>query len=268
MIYDEPILTAEDCRIWANWKRICLLHAETAGHRRRVDRARTVIHEMYRDCPSAYVAWSAGKDSTALTHLVAQEIPGVRAMSIKDDCDYPGEREYVEGLAEEWGVRLDVITPEISLQQWLKDSGAQFGEDLHSRGTAFSDAVVYGLIEQYKQDAGIPGLYLGLRKDESHARLMNRTIHGTIYTKADGETVCQPICDWSDVDVFAYLFAHDIEPLHVYKCVGFAESPAKVRKSWWVPSNGADHHCVWLKRYYPSLFNQLRDIMPSVTRFA
>lgn len=264
----EPILTAEDHRIWAKWKRVCLLHARTGLHGRRVDKARGIIREMRRLRPEAYVAWSAGKDSTALTHLVASEIPGVRAMSIKDDCDYPGEREYIASLASAWGVTLDVLTPDVCLQDWLKDNQAQFGDDLHRRGTAFSDTVFYSLIDRYRCKRGYPGVYLGLRKEESYARLINRAAHGHTYTKRDGETVCQPLCDWSDLDVYAYLFARNIPLLHVYKCVRFADSPARVRKSWWLPSNGADHHCVWLKAYYPSLFNKLRDIMPSVTRFA
>ncbi len=272
MKLDEPILTAEDRRIWAKWKRVCLLHARTAPYRRRVERARATVREMYSRCPHAYVSWSAGKDSTAMTHLVAQVIPDVRAFSIKDDCDYPGERKYVTELARAWGVQLDIVAPSFSLQQWLKDHDAEFGEDLHSRGVEFSDLAFYSLLEEYRTANGSPGTYIGLRKAESENRERNRAFNGLIYKRRGVEVICQPICDWSDVDLFAYLFDNGIEPFHVYRCVRMAESPALVRKSWWLPPGNTswaeNTHCVWLKTYYPSLFNKLRDIMPSVTRFA
>jgi 3'-phosphoadenosine 5'-phosphosulfate sulfotransferase (PAPS reductase)/FAD synthetase len=270
--FEEPILTEEDHRIWAKWRRVCLLHSQTQGYRRRVDRARAVIHEMNAVSPNAYASWSAGKDSTAMTHLIAQEIPSVVAMSIKDDCDYPGEREYIAELARDWGIHLDIVTPPFSLQQWLKDNDAEFGEDMHSRGGEFSDAAFYALLEQYRIKRGSPGTYIGLRKHESENRTRNRAFNGLIYRRRGQETVCQPICDWSDVDVFAYLFSNGVEPFHVYRCVRLADSPARIRKSWFIPPGNTswseNTHCVWLKAYYPSLFNKLRNIMPTVTRFA
>jgi 3'-phosphoadenosine 5'-phosphosulfate sulfotransferase (PAPS reductase)/FAD synthetase len=204
-----------------------------------------------------------------MTHLVAKLIPGVRVMSIKDDCDYPGEVEYIERLAKKWGVELDIVRPGFSLQEALRDGGAEAGDDLHSRASAFSDAGFYSLIETYRQRHGIPGVYLGLRKNESHARLMHRAKRGAVYTKRDGETVCMPLCDWSDVDVYAYLFAHDIEPLHVYRCVRLARSPADIRKSWWVPGSAARYgQVVWLRTYYPSLYARLCELMPDARSLA
>lgn len=264
----EPLLTDDDRRLWAKWKRICLLHARTAGHKRRVEQARGHIRTMFDQCPDAYVAWSAGKDSTAMTHLVAELIPGVRAMSIKDDCDYPGEVEYIERLANEWDVKLTIVRPSFSLQDALRDGQAEAGDDIHSRASEFADEGFYSLIEEYRHRLGLPGVYLGLRKDESHARLMNRAKRGAVYTKRDGETVCMPLCDWSDRDVYAYLFTRDIELLPVYRCIRLHDSPGRVRKSWWIPGKNIDHHSIWLKTYYPSLHQRMCELMPGASRFA
>lgn len=261
-IQSEPLLTEEDHRIWTKWKRICLLHARTKSYKRRVELARSCIKDMHFRCPDAYIAWSAGKDSTAMTHLIASIIPGVRAMSIKDDCDFPDEVEYIQYLANKWNVNLDVIGPDFSMQDYLASLDTELDSDLHSRTSEFSKLGFYSIIEEYRNKFEFPGVFLGLRKAESDYRLLNRIKNGMIYTKADGETVCQPICDWSNIDVYAYLFEHDIELLPVYRCVRLHKCPGDVRKSWWVTARG--RNVIWLRTYYPSLYNRLRQLIPGI----
>jgi len=196
----EPILTSADRSTWEQWERLALAHAGLAVHKARVQRSLGIVADMAKRCPSAYIAWSGGKDSTALVHLVCVEagLP-VRAMSIKDDLDFPGEEEYVLDLSAEWGVACDIVRPPFSLQDWLKQHGAELdpGEDMHGRDVAFAKKAFYLVVEAYRLSHASPGVYLGLRKEESRARMMNRIQRGPIYTKKTGETVCQPLCDWT-----------------------------------------------------------------------
>lgn len=262
---NEPVLTNEDFRIWKKWKRVCLIHACTDAHKRKVDEARMNIRKMLIRCPNAYVAWSAGKDSTVMMHLTMLEIPNIRAMSIKDDCDYPGEVSYLQELATRWNIKLDIVVPDFSLQKYLADNYFEPGNDIHSRGTDFADKSFYSVIEDYRMMKDNPGVYLGLRKSESHYRLMNYKKRGSIYTKQNGETVCQPICNWHDIDVYAYLFKKGIKLFSVYRCVRLHKQPGDVRKSWWVPGASALYgQVVWLRTYYPSLYQWLRNLMPGV----
>lgn len=211
-------------------------------------------------CPQAYLTWSGGKDSTAMV-LLASRLGVVRVMSVKDDLDFPGEREYVEVLAEQWGVALDIVEPTVSLQALLSETFA--GDDIHGRGAKLSKAGFYPLVERYAAERGYPGIYLGLRASESRGRAMNAHCRGAIYKKKSGEVVCQPLWDWSDMDVYGYLFANDIPLLPLYKCTKFAERPGRIRKSWWAPGAAARKgQTVWLKFYYPSLFQRLTELVP------
>jgi 3'-phosphoadenosine 5'-phosphosulfate sulfotransferase (PAPS reductase)/FAD synthetase len=261
---NEPVLTVEDERVWARWRRECLMWSRTACHENRVEAAKRATIDMHDCCPSAYVAFSGGKDSAVLLHLVASLIPGVRAMSVKDDMDFPGEVEYVRDMARKAGAILDVLYPEFSLQQWLVDNAVRFDvdDDLHSRGTEFSDKAFYQVVEQYRIAHGSPGVYLGLRKYESHSRMMNRTKRGVMYQKQSGEVVCQPLCDWEGRDVYAYAFKHGIEFLPLYRCVRLAKSPDKIRKSWWIMNIASIGGWTWLKTYYPSLAKKLWQMFP------
>lgn len=270
----EPKLTDEDRRIWQQWRRTCKRWAQSKAHRRRVLRAGEAIHEMSQRHPDAYVAWSGGKDSTALAHLVLAEC-GVdtHAMAICDDFDYPGEVDYLQILAGDWGVEVDIVEPDFSLQQWIADHADEIetAADLHSRASEFSDRAFYSLIDRYRDARGRPGVYLGLRTDESHGRTDNRMKRGLIYTKSDGEPVCQPIADWQDRDVYAYLFARDIPLLPVYQCVRLHDHPADIRKSWWLPHGGskADFEgLTWLRTYWPSLYRRLCELLPKARSMA
>lgn len=269
---DEPILKDEDRRIWQRWRKTCLRWSESRAHKRRVLRAAEAVDRMRRRAPDAYVGWSGGKDSTALAHLVTVTC-GLDAtlMSIKDDFDFPGEVDYVERLADQWGADLDVLTPDFSLQQWVADRADELSalEDFHSRASEFSDRAFYSLIEAYRNERGRPGVYLGIRKHESAGRLGHRAAHGLVYQKKDGETVCQPIADWEGRDVYAYLFSRDIEIHPVYRCVRLHDHPSDVRKSWWLAGDHASRGAtVWLRTYWPSLYRRLCEILPDTASHA
>lgn len=265
----EPILTDEDRRIWAMWERTCLAWSRSLMHRKSVDRARAVIERMASGHSSAYVAWSAGKDSTVLAHLVTV-LCGVpaRCMSEKDDMDFPGEEEYLRHLAEKWNARIDILRPSFSLQDYIREHAKELdvSEDFHGRAAEFSRQAFYGLIERYASERGKPGVYLGLRRDESYGRKMNFCTHGEYYVKRSGEPICTPLATWRGLDVYAYLFSRGIEPLHVYRCVRLVESPDRVRKSWWLPgAHSRKGGMVWLKNYYPSLYRKLCEMLPEAS---
>lgn len=266
----EPILTPDDERRWALWERHALVWSRSQAHARRVDVARRAIGTMHAACPSAYVAWSGGKDSTALAHL-ASSLGVVRAMSVKDDLDFPGEEDYIRRHATAWGIDVDIVRPAFSLQNWLRDNARECdaGGDFHGRASTFSEAAFYSLIRGYRDSRGTPGVYLGTRAEESHGRRMNVATRGLVYGKLDGETVCQPIARWAGVDVYAYLMSRGIDLLPIYRCVGMNESPDRVRKSWWLPGSSSRFGgMVWLRLYWPSLFARLREIMPSAGGYA
>lgn len=298
----EPILNAEDRAIFDAWWRAAREHGRTQAFRRRVDRARGAVIEALslpdvaspapgRRRPS--VSWSGGKDSTAMTHLVTVEAGArdvVDVVSEKDDLDFPGEREYVEGLAAAWGARLEVLTPPVSPSQWIADAAAR-GEvrtfdDIRSRRAGLSKACFYGLMEE--NDRGRTLTMLGLRREESNDRnrvamhacmaARDRRQSGeagprsglTYWHKGVGAWRCLPVAEFKALEVYAYLATRDIDPLPVYRCVALmhADNPGLIRKSWWLPGEQtANGQVAWLKRYYPSLYRRLCGWMPQSTMF-
>jgi 3'-phosphoadenosine 5'-phosphosulfate sulfotransferase (PAPS reductase)/FAD synthetase len=211
--------------------------------------------------------WSGGKDSTVMVHLLRGF--SVPVASEKDDLDYPREREYVERLARRWGLALTVLVPPLSPRGWIEEHRHDIdaGADIHSRAAELSKRCFYEVVEAHTRECA--GIFLGLRAEESRARSLNRATRGSLYQRRDGQWVCAPLSDLSGLDVFAYAFAHGIELLPVYRCVGLmhAQEPWRVRKSWWLPGESARFGgVVWLRRYWPSLHAQMVDLLPGSSR--
>lgn len=262
----EPILTAEDERQWEAWERACLAWARTTAHEKRVERALRELKTAFDMSDNWSLMWSGGKDSTAMVHLASHVgVGSVRAVSVKDDLDFPGEEEYIVDLAREWGVNIEILHPPCSLVGHITENENLFwvGADIHGRDAGLSRLAFYPILKQHCDDNGRYDIVLGLRAAESRGRNMNRATRGTTYRKKDGQLVCQPIADWADIDVYAYLLSRGIPLLPLYRCVRYSESPGRVRKSWWLPGkNATQGGTIWLRTYYPSLFMKLRRILP------
>ena len=271
----EPVLSPDDVAIWDAWWRAAEVHARTRAHLRRLDSARRCIAEALATAADWCAMWSGGKDSTAMTHLLRQEAGRLPVYSEKDDLDYPGEREYVERLGAAWDLDLRVLVPPVSPRRWIAEHAAELSAeaDMHSRAAGLSKACFYEVAEA--AGAAHAGAFLGLRAEESRGRAASRATHGRLYRKRPnrwhpaGQRICTPLGDWRGLDVMAYLAAHGIEPLPVYRCVALlaADEPWRVRKSWWIP--GADARwggLTWLRRYWPSLHAQLCEWLPDTRR--
>jgi 3'-phosphoadenosine 5'-phosphosulfate sulfotransferase (PAPS reductase)/FAD synthetase len=269
----EPILRPSDHATWARWRAVCLAHARTLTFGRKVERARAAIRHMLATAPRAEVAWSAGKDSTALAHLCAQE--GVTAAkTIRDDLDFGGEDTYITQLATEWGMSVTTLRPSVSAQEILKTSGG-LGDDMHSRTADLAAHTFFDLVDQHNRDRDYPGVYLGLRVDESPGRAKNFWRRGEMYERSGGDGrsgwVCQPLALWSSRDVWAYLHSRHIPAFHVYRCVGLhhQHDPGSLRLDGWAPGPWARYGwLVWLRYYYPSIHARLVEIMPDARGLA
>lgn len=240
-----------------------LARSKLRAHQKRVDRAKSVIEQALSMDLSWYVACSGGKDSVALAHMVNEICPGIEIWSVKDEFDFPGEREFMEDLAEKYSWNLKIVSP----PGGMRESLGNICEDLHSRGTSFSDKFFYTLITE--QEKHFDGVFLGLRNGESNKRRLNFLRRGFIYQKTNKVWTSCPISLWSGEDVFAYLVAREIPVFEIYYKTAFHDGdPCKIRKSWYLPSARASSgQAAWLKYYYPDLYMRLLEIDPGVASY-
>lgn len=267
---------AEVYRIGPGWESAEIRYrawAMSDTHRRRVDRAYEIVLQFMDGQPvNPRIAWSGGKDSTAMLHLVTQRCGyRVRAMSVKDDLDYPEERGYVDGLAAELGIDLDVVEP-ASLSAWLSANRSEWepGEDIHGRRAKLSDRFFYGEIDRYRRKSGSEAVFLGLRAKESAPREVHLSARGPIYRQRhSGQDVCCPLAHWTADDVFAYLLSSGVDPLPCYRYVDEHDDPGQIRKSWFLPGAHCRHgSAAFLRRWRPKLWAWVLRRWPEFSRWA
>jgi 3'-phosphoadenosine 5'-phosphosulfate sulfotransferase (PAPS reductase)/FAD synthetase len=267
----EAVPTAPDFGRYYPWAAI-LQRVMSPVHRRKVAIARERMAEAMAAHPDARLGWSAGKDSTALAAMIGEMGLSVPAFGEKDDLDYPAELEYLHALGARFRLPVEILTPEISLLQFLKDQRVSLVNDLHGQTASLSRDHFYGLLRRHRKQAGYNAVILGLRSDESRARKMNRRSHGWIYTRAsDGLTIIAPLADWEDIDVHAYLTSRDVPLMPLYLCIDPGMDALKIRKSWFVAGGFAASiggHYVWLRRWWPDLWERIADIDPEMRRLS
>lgn len=246
--------------------RTYLLHSHLAGFRRKIERSLSIIRDALAQCQNPYVAWSGGKDSTAMLDLVMHVRPGIPALCVQSDLDLPDDIEVVRDGAERMGVNLTLIHPAVSGWDVLRECGGPFGQ-VNVAASKLDRLCFFEPLEREVNARGYDLAFLGLRAGESRARLMNRRVRGVIYAnKSRGISVCTPIADWSGMDVYAYLASRALPINAVYGKDKFHPDPSRIREGWWIPGETTSMlgGVVWLRHYYPELYRRLAAEYPEV----
>lgn len=243
-----------------------ILNAEMDCYKRHLDSARRHIDTAFKTADRWYVAWSGGKDSTALAHIVNSMYPGTEIWSEKDDCDFPGEIEYVTSVAAKYNFNLNLCVPGMPLLDEALARQIDICEDIHSRGTEFSDRFFYSAVAA--QESLCDGVFLGLRAEESRARQKNAMMRGHIYRRKNKKWTCCPLVWWTATDVFSYLVTNNIPILNIYFKTKFIGSPENIRKAWMLPgASSRKGFCAWLRYYYPQQFQKLALAFPNIKSY-
>lgn len=195
--------TAADMALWGELEEADLVHGQRLMGSPKLQRSLDTLRAFAAAGP-CHVAFSGGKDSTALLGLVAlAELPlpvvWFRAMP-KHNPDVP---EVVRAVERHFGVTVEVID---------YDSPTPVGMTPLQAETIASHNFI-AACRAYQRDHG--RRILGVRADESHARRMKMNRWGLTT-----ENSCTPLGWWTAADVFGFLAAQDLPVPPVYAMLG------------------------------------------------
>jgi 3'-phosphoadenosine 5'-phosphosulfate sulfotransferase (PAPS reductase)/FAD synthetase len=187
------------------WRETFLTFSKLEEHRKRVETAKAIIQKALRVCKKPYVAFSGGKDSLCVLHLVSSMQKDVFVVH----WDYgryfiPRDlHEEILEIAKQFSSKVMVFTSD----RYEKEKRKAY----NVLGEEFFEKIVPKLMEE-----GFDCVLLGLRKEESSSRRVR--IKNQLYLTPIREFY--PIANWTWLDVWAYIVSNNIKYLSIYDKYG------------------------------------------------
>lgn len=216
----------------------------------RIERARRLLAAIEKNHSPATLASSFGAEDMVLLDLIARDGLGISIFTL-DTGRLPEEtHDLVARVRKQYGIDVRVYAPwPDSVEAYVAQHGADgFYEGVDQRKACCNVRKVEPLTRAL---AGKRGWITGLRREqaESRAQLLEADRDG-----ATGKWKFNPLAEWSDADVWAYLRANNVpyNELHDrgYPSIGCEPCTRAVKPGehpragrWWWERDGARKEC-------------------------
>lgn len=198
-----------------------MMWSKTAEYKNKVREANNIIRDCYRQFKHPYLAYSGGKDSIAMLHLVLQVDPDI-SVWLWDHGPYLMPRKYqrfIEESARLQGVKDENLFIRTSLQLNSPYARWDYMRWYHTFFKTISE-----LAEKEDWDS----VFLGIRREESGARKV-RARKPFNYTIDPKIPQCYPLHEWTWRDVWACIISNNLPYLEHYDKYGPIEGYDRTR---------------------------------------
>jgi len=182
------------------WYETFKLWSETKEYKDKVEESRRVISNAFTRYKNPYVAYSGGKDSIAMLHLVLQQKPEIDIWHFdhgKALMPREIEREIIHN-AKLLGAKNLIIK-----------TSKQLGKESARWDYKIWYNSFFGILNSVTNERGWDGVFLGLRQEES-AKRKRKT------KEFFSGNECYPLARWSWKDVWSYIVSNNLPYPSVY----------------------------------------------------
>jgi phosphoadenosine phosphosulfate reductase len=216
----------------------------------RVDRARRLLAAIEKNHSPATLASSFGAEDMVVLDLIARDGLGISIFTL-DTGRLPEETlGLIARVRKQYGLEIDVYAPwPDSVEAYVAQHGADgFYDGVEERKACCNVRKVEPLKRAL---AGKRGWITGLRREQAESRSQ---VLEAGRDAASGKWKFNPLADWSDADVWAYLRANHVpyNELHDrgYPSIGCEPCTRAVKPGehpragrWWWERDGARKEC-------------------------
>ncbi len=185
-----------------NWKGTLAMWADTKAFKLKELEANHIIENALMEHKKPYVAYSGGKDSSCMLHLVLRHRPDIMVLHWDYGPYYIPDwlkKEFIENAKKMGAKNLRIETSKDYLS--LKRNA------INVLGREYMGKLIPSLAKD-----GYDLCFVGLRREESLKRRRRIDAKKSITEIPE----CWPLANWSWKDVWAYIFANNIPYASIY----------------------------------------------------
>lgn len=218
-------------------KRAALLNAKLRPFARKVAAAEAIIAETIRTASPAFVAYSGGKDSTALLWLARRIMPDIEArILLWPESELLGN--FADNIAAWRALGANIREVHLTRRHWT--------EKVAGKWEALNDA------------APARSVFIGLRAQESAVRRLSLRRFGIFHERGDGRLRVCPLARWSTMDVASVIASNDLPLLDRYEESIDVRTTTRIIARPGLTEQALDE----MRRRDPSALTALRQIYP------
>jgi len=168
------------------------------------------VREKFLDCPIWTVAFSGGKDSAVVSHLVRKAFGTHNILHIFVDTtmELPPTNEYIETFRQSYNVPLIKLRADKNYEEMAEKAGPP--SRIHRWCcTVFKTSPYDRLLKEVITNGKKVLTFEGVRASESNMRAK----YGMTYTpetKVSSNILARPILNWKNIELSLYIFSENI----------------------------------------------------------
>lgn len=196
------------------------------AHKHKVDRAITIARDALKNSESALMSFSGGKDSIVMLDIALKAgFCGELLFfnyGICTDKETPQEtRDIIQHYSKLHGLKCNIVDCLGEFDCWdelgyfcLFPESEQEKKVFKETNKDFAKKA-----KDFQAKHGCDLLFIGMRKDESKARKIMLCKKGHTYTTKNRDCVtCCPVSNFTDDDIWAYIYANNLKYPSFYDC--------------------------------------------------
>ena len=223
---------------------------------------------MLNTCNKPFVAFSGGKDSTVLSHLVRKLMPDIPHVFYDyEGCNFPETEEFL-GRLEKEGVKL-IRHKMPSLVEVYKAAGGIIQHNSRAQIANLRKRLIATPWREVLAKYGFDASFVGLRAGEAGGRLSLLQSRGKKYWhKKDKQWQFLPIGWWTSEQVWMYIDTYQLDYNRLYdKLIRFGSREDARVSTWTCAVKMEAGTFSTLKSLHLEIYNQLSAEIPEVRNY-
>lgn len=205
-------------------KEMYLLLAKMQSHKKKVKKAKETIKLALSNASKTALSFSSGKDSVVLLDLAVKAgFDGTLIFfkyGICTDVETPQENiNLLKYYANKHGLHYQILECFGEVDCWDQCGRFTLSPENEKEKRIFN-LTNYDYVKKsndFEKENDIDLNIIGMRKDESKRRRIVLSKKGSIYqTKSRKSITCCPLLDFTNDDIWAYIFSNNLKYLSIY----------------------------------------------------